>query len=70
MAKSIDELISRKGIIDLSFSLVVKRTEEDGVRDFYPRWVWKAETNDEKHECEWDGFTSYNEAVENLLETL
>ena len=46
----------------------VKRMDDGrGYRDFVVRVCWKAENNDIKIECEWEGFDETKSAINDLI---
>lgn len=67
-------IMELKDIIDreqsVLFQCVMKRTKnKEGIRDFYPRYIWSYSTNGECTDCVWEGFETANECIDDLLKT-
>lgn len=46
----------------------VKRMDDGmGFRDFVVRVCWKAENNNKRIECEWEGFENTTDAINDLI---
>lgn len=56
-----------KKLLHIEIECVIKRTEVDGVRDFYPRYIWRTSTNNATFECEWEGFAEVKDCIEDML---
>ncbi len=62
--------------LSFSMEIVAKRMEINGERDFYARWIWEAESgtsnlsNRKRIECEWDGFGTEKECIDDFIKTI
>lgn len=55
---------------DIEIKSVPKRMDIDGVRDWCVRFTWEASTSERRYDCEWEGFKTAEECVEDLIKTL
>ena len=54
---------------DISISKVLKHIEEEN-SDWSIRYCWKAQAWEKRYECEWEGFITPEECINNLITTL